>query len=171
MRFAAIDFETADNGSDSACALGVVVAEGGAIVRRGYWLIRPPRREIRFTWVHGIAWEHVADKPCFAEVWPEIAVMLDGVDFLAAHNASFDRGVLHGCCSAAALDLPAHRFLCTVRLARRVWEIYPTKLPNVCRVLGIPLQHHNAASDAEACATIALKALERAPELVGRLVS
>jgi DNA polymerase III subunit epsilon len=171
MRFAAIDFETADNGSDSACALGIVVAEDGAIVRRGYWLIRPPRRDIRFTWVHGIAWEHVADKPCFAELWPEIAEMLHGAQFLAAHNASFDRNVLRGCCSAATLALPAHRFLCTVQAARRVWDIYPTKLPNVCSRLGIPLKHHDAASDAEACATIALKALERAPGLVDRLVS
>jgi DNA polymerase-3 subunit epsilon len=171
MRFAAIDFETADNGSDSACALGIVVAEDGAIVRRAHWLIRPPRREIRFAWVHGIAWEHVAGKPCFAELWPEIAVTLEGVEFLAAHNAPFDRNVLLGCCSAAALELPAHRFLCTVRLARRVWEIYPTKLPNVCRALDIPLKHHDAASDAEACATIALKAMERDAELVWRFVA
>src|SRR5919199_1580884 len=125
MRFAAIDFETADNGSDSACALGIVGAEAGAVVRRSHWLIRPPRQEIRFTWVHGIAWEHVADKPCFAELWPEIADTLRGVDFLAAHNASFDRNVLTGCCGAARIELPAHRYLCTVRLARRVWEIYP----------------------------------------------
>jgi DNA polymerase-3 subunit epsilon len=31
-------------------------------------------------------------------------------------------------------------------------------LPNVCSYLGIPLDHHNAASDAEACARIVLAA-------------
>jgi DNA polymerase-3 subunit epsilon len=163
LRFAAIDFETADNGRDSACALGIVVAERGAIVHRAHYLIRPPRREILYTWIHGISWEHVADKPCFADLWSAISADLHGVDFLAAHNAPFDRGILQGCCEAAGIESPVHRFLCTVRLARRVWDIRPTKLPDVCRALGIPLRHHDAASDAEACAVIALKALERDP--------
>jgi DNA polymerase-3 subunit epsilon len=41
-----------------------------------------------------------------------------------------------------------------------VWGIYPTKLPNVCRHLGISLNHHEASSDAEACARIMIRALE-----------
>jgi DNA polymerase-3 subunit epsilon len=45
-----------------------------------------------------------------------------------------------------------------VKLARQTWRLYPTKLPNVCNYLGIPLDHHNAASDAEACARIVLAA-------------
>jgi DNA polymerase-3 subunit epsilon len=45
-----------------------------------------------------------------------------------------------------------------VRLARRVWGIYPTRLSDVCRRLGIPLRHHDAASDAEACARIVIAA-------------
>jgi len=32
-------------------------------------------------------------------------------------------------------------------------------LPDVCRHLGLPLQHHNALSDAEACANIVLAAV------------
>ena len=36
--------------------------------------------------------------------------------------------------------------------------IRPTKLPDVCRRLGIPLLHHDAASDATACARIVLAA-------------
>jgi hypothetical protein len=35
-RFAALDFETADFGRDSACAVGVVVVDGTAVVDRGY---------------------------------------------------------------------------------------------------------------------------------------
>ena len=47
-RFAALDFETADYEPDSACALSVVVGEGGQIVRSEHWLIRPPRRYFVF---------------------------------------------------------------------------------------------------------------------------
>ena len=44
MRFAAIDFETADYESDSACAVAVVTVENGEIADRFYRLIRPPRQ-------------------------------------------------------------------------------------------------------------------------------
>ena len=45
-----------------------------------------------------------------------------------------------------------------MRMARAAWDLYPTKLPDVCRRLGIALRHHDALSDAEACARIVLLA-------------
>lgn len=156
--FAAIDFETADFGRDSACAVGVVRVEKGRIVRRESRLIRPPRREFVFTYIHGIAWEDVAGAAPFGEVWAEIRETLQGVEFLAAHNAPFDRSVLQACCFSARLDPPPLPFECTVRHARRRWGIRPTTLPAVCRALDIPLRHHDALSDAEACAQIMMAA-------------
>ena len=159
-RILALDFETACHASDSACAVGLALVEGGRIVAEDAFLIRPPEREFVFTYIHGLRWEDVADAPCFDEAWPRLAPWLEGVDYLAAHNASFDRGVLDACCRTyrlASVDLP---FICTVQLARRVWGIYPTKLPLVCRALGITLNHHDAASDASACAQIVVRALQ-----------
>ena len=49
-------------------------------------------------------------------------------------------------------------FTCTIQLARSLWGIYPTRLPDVCRRLRIPLHHHEAGSNAEACARIVLTA-------------
>jgi DNA polymerase-3 subunit epsilon len=43
-------------------------------------------------------------------------------------------------------------------MARDIFGIYPTRLDCVCEALGIPLVHHRAASDAEACARIVLAA-------------
>ena len=43
-------------------------------------------------------------------------------------------------------------------MARRAWNIRPTKLSDVCRKLGIALNHHEALSDAMACAQIVLAA-------------
>src|SRR5215471_4837988 len=96
--FAAIDFETADYGRDSACAVAVVRVEGHAIVDRAFYYIRPPRRHFVFSYLHGIAWSDVVDAPTFRHVWPALSTKLAGVEFLAAHNASFDRSVLHACC-------------------------------------------------------------------------
>ena len=152
--FVAIDFETADYGRDSACAIALVRVEKDHIVRRIHQLIRPPRKNFVFSDLHGITWRDVANEPRFSELWPRILDFLEDVAFLAAHNASFDRSVLNACCEMSGLNVPAIPFVCTVSLARTIWSLYPTKLPMVCSHLGIHLDHHNAASDAEACAQI-----------------
>ena len=160
MKFLALDFETADYGRDSACALGLVRVENNAILRRKHLLIRPPRRDFHFTYIHGIYWDDVKNQPTFGESWPEIEEMMTGVDFLVAHNASFDKGVLSECCRKAGLPVPELEFRCTMKLARQIWRIYPTNLPAVCSHFNIPLKHHDAASDTEACAKIMIEALK-----------
>ena len=154
--FVAVDFETASHTRDSACAVALVVVRENRIVKRVCRLIRPPRSEFRFTYIHGISWEDVAGEKTFGELWPSLAPLLQNVRFLAAHNASFDRSVLQACCAVYGLELPDLPFLCTMKLARDLWNLRPTTLPDVCRHLDIPLKHHDAASDAEACARIVL---------------
>jgi DNA polymerase-3 subunit epsilon len=157
--FLAIDFETANYERGSACALGMVRVEKGEIVERAYHLIRPSSTTFVFTYLHGISWSDVCYEPRFEELWPSIERHFRGVDFLVAHNAGFDRSVLRACCGAARIEMPDIPFECTVKTARRVWNIFPTKLPDVCSYLGIPLRHHEAASDSEACARIMIEAL------------
>ena len=156
--FVAIDFETADNGRDSACAVALVRVEGDEIVRRVAWLIRTPRQRFLHTGVHGITWAMVANQPTFRDLWPRLAPVLDGVAYMVAHNAPFDRGVLHACCEAAGHAPPALDFECTVQMARRLWNPPHARLPYLCEKFGIPLKHHDAASDAEACARLVLVA-------------
>jgi len=158
--FIAIDFETADYPPDSACAVGLVRVAEGSILGCHHYLIRPPRPQFTFTHIHRLTWQDVAAQPTFGELWPQLAPLLEGAEFLAAHNAGFDRSVLFTCCEAYGIPPPPLSFRCTVELARKVWRIFPTKLPDVCTRLGIALQHHHAASDAEACARIILAALQ-----------
>ena len=156
--FVAIDFETADRSRDSACSVALVRVESGNIVHQEHRLIRPPRKNFEFSYLHGITWDLVASEPRFRHVWLSLEHILDGVDFFAAHNASFDRSVLNACCQASGIRPLSIPFQCTVALARKTWGIYPTKLPNVCRYLTIPLIHHEALSDAVACAKIVIAA-------------
>jgi len=154
--FAAIDFETANSSRDSACAVAIVRVENAIVVAKHRWLLRPPTPEFSFTHVHGIAWRDVRNAPTFSEAWPEAARLAAGVEFLAAHNASFDRSVLYACARFAGMRLPATPFQCSMLLARHRLGIYPTTLPEVCRRLAIPLRHHDVLSDAEACARIVI---------------
>ena len=157
-RFAAIDFETATSSRDSACSLGLVVVDDGRIEVSRTYLIRPPAPDFSFTGVHGLNWEDVRGAPSFGELWPTLHPRLESVEFIAAHNAPFDRSVLRACCARYGVAVSRKPFVCTVQLARSQWEIYPTTLPDVCRELRIPLSHHESGSDAEACARIILAA-------------
>ncbi len=158
--FVAIDFETAAYSRASACALGMVYVRDRQIVEEKTLLIRPPSREFVFTYIHGLSWTDVQYQPTFAGHWDTIEEFIHRGDFLVAHNAGFDRGVMGGCCERYALPKPVLPFVCTVQLARRLWDIRPTKLPDVCRYHGIDLKHHDAASDSRACAKIVIAAEE-----------
>jgi DNA polymerase-3 subunit epsilon len=158
MNFVAIDFETANYRADSACAVGLVKVTDGEIVDKAVHLIRPPRREFAFTHIHGLRWQDVAKADDFVKLWPRIEGFFEGAEFLAAHNASFDKGVLNACCASYGLPAPSLPFRCTVRISRAAWNIRPTRLSDVCQKLGIALNHHEALSDAMACAQIYLAA-------------
>lgn len=156
--FVALDFETANRRANSACAIGLVRVEGGRIVQHAHHLIRPPEDDFEHSWVHGITADHVKSAPHFAALWPSIAPLFDGVAFVAAHNAGFDKKVLQTCLTDARLPLPEAPFYCTVKLSRATWQLQRANLKAVCALLGIALRHHHAGSDAEACARIVLAA-------------
>jgi len=159
--FVAIDFETANNARESACAVAAVRVEGNRIVDRFESLIRPPPGPFLHSGIHGITESMVARAGSFRSVWPQLRRLFGGAAFLAAHNAPFDRSVLRACCTREGLEVPTLPFLCTVQVSRQQWGIYPTKLPTVCDKLGIPLSHHDALSDAVACANIVIRARQQ----------
>lgn len=78
-----------------------------------------------------------------------------------AHNAPFDLSVLRKC--LAAYHIPAQDlwYLCTFQASKHLLPQLPNhKLDTLCNFLGIGLQHHNAASDASACAQLLLRMLQ-----------
>ncbi len=155
----AIDFETASRERASACALGIAVIEGGVIAEERSWLIQPPGNyfEPMNTRIHGIDADMVWQEPEFDEAWAEIGPYLRGA-VLLAHNAPFDIAVLRASLARYELAAPDAEYHCTVSMARKVWPRLPNhQLPTVCGHCGIELCHHDAASDASACARIALR--------------
>ncbi|HJS32805.1 MAG TPA: exonuclease domain-containing protein [Alphaproteobacteria bacterium] len=170
-KLVAIDFEIADYGADSACALGIVTIERGTIVRSACRLIRPPRRDFAFTFIHGITWNDVEDEAVFAEVWDGLRGYWQGAEYFVAHSAAFDRRVLAACSRAAGRAPPDVPFVCTVKIARAHWNFRPARLPVVCARLGIALRHHDAASDALASASIALRAMSEGYPIDAAVIS
>jgi len=160
LSFAAIDFETATGYRNSACAVGIVTIEQGIITDEYYTLIQPPNNY--YWWqnvrIHGITARDTKYAPLFEDVYPDIKRILEGKT-VVAHNESFDRSVLaktmqHYYLDYSELNL-SDRWECT-------WRIYkdkgfsPANLHACCTRLGIPLTHHEALSDARACAKLYL---------------
>lgn len=160
MKFLAVDFETANYYRNSACAIGLVLVENNQIIDQRSYLIRPPQNWFVFTDIHGLTWKDVKDEPAFDKVWDKISHYWEGIDFAVAHNSSFDSSVLKACCEHYRIEKPDVNFLCTVKIARQLWNIFPTKLPDVCSRFNIPLNHHDALSDTLACANIMINALK-----------
>ncbi len=161
MEFTAIDFETANQARHSACAVALVRVKNGQVVDRFSTLIKPPPGEFIFTYIHGISHHTVREAKTFEQVWPQIQKFCNAAPFLAAHNASFDRGVLMSSCAFYGIEPAPYTFACTVKLSRSVWPHLPRHtLDTVCRYLKISLNHHQAESDAEACAKILLHAIK-----------
>ncbi len=159
MNFVAIDFETAIN--HHICAVGIVTVENGKIIDEYYSLIQPPNNE--YDWhniqVHGITESDTQNAPTFNKVYPEIKKRLQGIT-IVAHNETFDRSVLQKTMVENGLDYSelniSERWECTMKIYRGK-GYKPYKLDACCKIQGIELNHHEALSDARACALLYLK--------------
>ena len=156
--FTAIDFETAT--AYHPCSVGIVTVEEGIIVDEFVTLIQPPNNFYNpfNIQVHGIYPRDTANAKTFVEVFPEIERRLKN-RVVVAHNESFDRNVLSKTMALHGLNYEdlniGSRWGCTVKIYKAK-GFKPAKLSDCCRIMNIALEHHEALSDARACAKLYL---------------
>ena len=156
--FTAIDFETAT--AYHPCSVGIVTVEEGIIVDEFVTLIQPPNNFYNpfNIQVHGIYPRDTANAKTFVEVFPEIERRLKN-RVVVAHNESFDRNVLSKTLALHGLNYEdlniGSRWECTVKIYKAK-GFKPAKLSDCCRIMNIALEHHEALSDARACAKLYL---------------
>jgi DNA polymerase-3 subunit epsilon len=158
LNFSAIDFETAVG--HNICSVGIVVVENGSIIEEYHQLIQPPYNDYNYynIRVHGITPDDTWDAPLFSQVFPEIGKRLNG-RIVVAHNEGFDRGVLQKSMKdynihSSELDT-APKWECTVKIFRKM-GFKKNNLKACCDRHNIKLKHHDALSDAKACAKLYL---------------
>ncbi|WP_017791968.1 3'-5' exonuclease [Leucobacter salsicius] len=163
--FTAIDFETANGHASSACSVGLVRVRDGQVVERADWLIKPPASHAEFQHfnikIHGITPAMVEHAREWAEQLDDLRDFL-GDDVAVAHNASFDMGVIRSACAETITPIPKLRYLCSVQVSRKTYDIPSHRLPLAAAAAGYgEFAHHNASADAEACAAIVIDAARR----------
>ena len=156
--FTAIDFETAT--AYHPCSVGIVTVEEGIIVDEFVTLIQPPNNFYNpfNIQVHGIYPRDTANAKTFVEVFPEIEKRLKN-RVVVAHNESFDRNVLSKTMALHGFNYEdlniGSRWECTVKIYKAK-GFKPAKLSDCCRIMNIALEHHEALSNARACAKLYL---------------
>jgi DNA polymerase-3 subunit epsilon len=94
----------------------------------------------------------VEDAGEFPEVMDEFADDFRGATMIA-HNAAFDFSVWRSCLDLYRQSYPELSYLCSVKMAQRVWpHLGSHKLNVLAGHLGLTFAHHNAAEDAAICA-------------------
>ena len=154
--FTALDFETADSNRNSICQVGIIRVVDGAITERITTLVKPPNNyyNIYNTQVHGIASWHTNKAYTFDYIWGAIKHLIEN-QTVVAHNAAFDNSCLAKTLDFYNLPQPTYEKQCT-------YKIYKRRLADLCTQYNIELIHHDALSDALACATLYMMHL-RAP--------
>lgn len=165
LDFTAIDFETANSSPASACSVGLVRVRNGVAVATAGWLIRPPAGHDEFmewnTRIHGIHAEDVLGAATWAEQFDRLCDFA-GADILVAHNAGFDLKVLTTSAEVSEQECPPYRSLCSLQVARKTYELDSYRLPIAAAAAGFEeFAHHDALSDARACAQIIIDAADR----------
>jgi DNA polymerase-3 subunit epsilon len=154
--FVAFDFETANNSRLSACAIGLVVYEDFQEKEHYYTLIKPQVPGFIHTGIHGIGAADVLQSPTLAEVLHQMYNIIHQMP-LVAHNMAFDYGVMKASFEYFGKPMPQHIRFCTLQAARRLAKTANHKLSTLAEYYQIPLQHHEALSDARAAGQLALR--------------
>ena len=154
INFTAIDFETASGYRNSICQVGLVRVENRIITKEVNLLVQPPNNYYwnSFTDIHGIAAKDTINAPTFDQVWQKIVPYIENQNVIAHNGFGFDFPVLDKTLLHYSLTIPNYTKFCT-------YKIYRSNLVNLCQEYNIPLNHHDALSDAKACAELYLKYL------------
>lgn len=167
LSYAVVDVETTGGSpmmGHRVTEIAAVIVRNGCIVDTYETLVDPERPIPPFiTRLTHITPAMVRGKPPFREVAGQIAELLRGRVFVA-HNAAFDRRFVWTEAARAGVHLPAHRVLCTVRLARRLTpHLRRRSLDSLAHHFGVTIaQRHRAMGDAMATAHCLIRLLDDA---------
>ncbi len=158
---AVIDFETANDDPSSACQVGYVIIKKNKVYKIGSFYIKPKTNDFKYTYTHGITASMVKNELDFHKVWTKIQKEFKGIDYFAAHNAPFDKRVLDNCLDKFKFKKNLIKFICTLQISRIYWkkgiDTNNHQLSTIAKKIKFNLNHHEAESDAIACAKIIQK--------------
>lgn len=117
----------------------------GAAANNYYWN--------NFIAIHGITPQQTAHAPTFDLVWKQIKPHICKQNVVAHNGFAFDFQCLKQ-------TLAYYRLAAQEYIGHCTYKIYKENLKSLCKKHNITLKHHDALSDAKACAELYLKQLK-----------
>lgn len=157
--YVAIDVETANGSRGSICQIGLVAFTEAEISGEWSSLVNPQCDFDAFNIrIHGIGSAAVERAPTLPVLFDELSRRIDNVVMVS--HSPFDYEALHQAFNRYALPVPKVEWLDSCEVARTCWpHFHKYDLATLCCELSIPLQHHDALSDARACGLLLASAI------------
>jgi DNA polymerase III subunit epsilon len=129
--------------------VGFVRVENQVITEQLSILVQPPDNYYwnNFIDIHGIYPELTANAPTFDKIWHQIEPFIKNQNVVAHNGFAFDFHCLKQTLDYYEISSPEFTGHCTYR-------IYGDNLASLCCQHKINLNHHDALSDAKACAQL-----------------
>lgn len=143
--------------------IGCIVVVDGKVVERYSQLVKPPIEiDEVITKITKITNEELKNQPSFKDVYNELKRVFADTDYVVAHNAKFDIGMLKNELKRLGKEddfpMPKH-VICTVEEFTPLFGKYPKLTEVYKKVMGVTLdEKHRALSDANDLYTICEKA-------------
>lgn len=149
---AVVDVETTGLSAfygDRVCEVGIVTAQGDAILDTYQTLVNPQRPiSPGAARVNGLRDADVSQAPAFAEIAAQVLARIEGV-VLVCHNAPFDLGFLSAEFAHLGRPWQPAAVIDTLDLARRHFHFPSNSLPAIASYLRLETPHaHRALGDA-----------------------
>lgn len=152
----ALDVETANASAASICQIGIVHFRDHQVVDEWASLVNPLTFFDPYNVsIHGIGEADVVKSPSLASIYPKVDEILNGGFII--HHGHFDRTAFTSACETYGLEPLKSEWIDNTRVVRRTWGEFSKKgygLANLVKHFKIPLDHHDALSDARAAGKI-----------------
>ena len=172
VNYVAVDVETANADCASICQIGIAEFGPAGVERTWTTLVDPEDYfDSMNVSIHGIDEDAVGDAPNFPALLPQIRELCE--DRIVVHHMPFDRVSLSRAVQRNGLPELRATWLDSARVARRVWDQFSREgynLKNLASELEIPLNHHDALSDAIAAGSVIQQAIAHSDMSVDELL-
>lgn len=160
--FIVVDVETANPKLSSICQIGVVKFANNECIEKYNILINPLDYFDPFNIsIHGINEGKIKESPSFYDSYELLLDIFK--DHIIISHTYFDRTAMRQACDKYGLAIFKNQWIDSAHIARSTWDFCQKSgygLKSLCEKFNIPLEHHNACSDACAAGLIVQKALD-----------
>ncbi len=146
--YVALDVKNPNSRGNTICAIGIAVVRDGQVTDRMHSTIDPEDR-VDPRNVSGHEAGMISGSPKLPEFWPKIKDLLQR-NVIVSHNAKYCLSVLSRSLDRYGIEAPEFRYVCTLRLSRKLMDAPSYRIQDLSATIGHPYEGSQPLAGAEA---------------------